>query len=274
MTAELGPSLVIGGGSGVGRGVALALAEAGAVGIVADRDIAAARQTAVEAGGVVRAAEVDVTDPRSLHSLAAQVETVELRTLVTTVGAIDSLPIRELDDERWQWAWEMNVLSAIHVVEVFRDQLARNAPSTLVLTGSGSGLHLGDRDPDLALYTTTKAALIGYASSVRKSLADDGVQLCLFVPHGVRGRLAETSALARSERFSEPSDPRGQPQTGRVLTDPLDAGRLLVRGIERGATLVSNSPAPFADALHDFAAYWQSETAKAVGPTGGPQSAL
>lgn len=275
MDGGLGTSLVIGGGSGVGRGVALALAETGSSVVVADRDAVAANDTAAAIGSTASAAEVDATDAGSLASLASELDGVRLRTVVSTVGVIDEMPIRDLDDRRWQWAWELNVLSAVHVVDAFRDLLAREVPSTMVLTGSGSGLQIGDRDPALALYTTTKHALMGYVSSVRPSLAADGVALCLFVPHAVEGHLAETSALARSSRFGEPADVRGNQPPGRLLADPLEVGRLLVQGIDDGAEMVCNRPQPFTEALHGFATRWQQETlaAKLADDRTGPKVA-
>lgn len=64
------PSLVIGGGSGVGRGIALAFAEVGAPVIVADRDLVAARETAVAAGAEAVAVEVDATSRSGSRAIA------------------------------------------------------------------------------------------------------------------------------------------------------------------------------------------------------------
>lgn len=112
-------ALVIGAGSGVGRGAAQALAKAGMRVIAADIDEETARQTC-EGLPQARAFRVDATDSGSLEQLAAAAlpEGV-LDLLVITVGVIDQLPIEEITEEQWQWAWNLNVMTSVRAVKVF-----------------------------------------------------------------------------------------------------------------------------------------------------------
>jgi NAD(P)-dependent dehydrogenase (short-subunit alcohol dehydrogenase family) len=62
-------ALVTGAGSGIGRAVALGLAETGAQVVAADLDLAAAEATAGEAPGSITAHRVDVADPGEVEAL-------------------------------------------------------------------------------------------------------------------------------------------------------------------------------------------------------------
>src|SRR3954454_8096814 len=86
-------AVVIGGGSGVGRGIALGLAAAGARVLVGDIDSTSAdavRDEISAAGGVAVASRVDSTDRGSLAALAALAEAAHGGTeiLASNVGVL------------------------------------------------------------------------------------------------------------------------------------------------------------------------------------------
>jgi NAD(P)-dependent dehydrogenase (short-subunit alcohol dehydrogenase family) len=112
MTASDGPlagkvAVVTGGGRGLGRSIALALAESGAAVVVAARASAPLQATAsqiVGAGGVALGLTADVTDEKQVEDLFSR--TVEqfggLDNLVDNAGVLHEAPISETTFDDWQ----------------------------------------------------------------------------------------------------------------------------------------------------------------------------
>lgn len=141
--------LVVGGGSGIGRAVALRLAKRGAHVIVADRDEKAANAVADEVGKIssaemVAAVYLDIT---SRESIAAA-----LRETVLRFGGLDGLintaaifpvpgPDGKIAPEVWSKTFEINItgnyLLADETRRIFTDQ---KLPSVIVLTSSANAV--------------------------------------------------------------------------------------------------------------------------------------
>ena len=101
--------LVTGGAQGIGRGLAVALASAGAHVVIADLDENAGPKTVadiVEAGGSARFTQLDVTDEESTRKAAAfAVDTFGgvdvLVNNAATYGATTRRPLTDLTVEQW-----------------------------------------------------------------------------------------------------------------------------------------------------------------------------
>ena len=257
-------ALVIGAGSGVGRGVAQALSHAGMQVTAADIDGDSVQKTCEGLPGA-RAFQVDATEQNSLQNLAsAAFPAGHLDLLVVTVGVIDQLPIAEISEAQWQWAWNLNVMTSVRAVQVFLPLLRRGKPSAIVLTGSGAGLPLLERDPDSALYIATKHAQMGYGSVLRDALAPEGIRVVMLLPSGVEGNLAVTSAKSRAVHMGmNPTEVRGQQPAGRKLISPVEMGKLLVRGLQADASYVNNRGADFHEAMTEWLEKWKKDTVEA-----------
>jgi NAD(P)-dependent dehydrogenase (short-subunit alcohol dehydrogenase family) len=206
-------AVVIGGGSGIGRGIALGLVARGVRVALADIDPATAEAVVAEltaAGGEAAAYQVDATDRTQLDRFAGEVQAAQGSTqiLVNTVGAIFDRPLAETEDADWGWIFEFNVLAMMRSVQAFLPQLREHSGAAhVVLTSSSAGLlSLG---PDMVgihngLYTTTKHALVGLADMLRSELAPEGIGVSVLCPGLVAGNLSVTSARNRPERFGGP----------------------------------------------------------------------
>jgi rhamnulose-1-phosphate aldolase/alcohol dehydrogenase len=141
--------LIVGGGSGIGRAVALLLARKGAHVVVADADAESAARVAAEAGSVwsSEAAMAVGTDLGSAASIAS----AAMQT-VLAFGGIDGLvntaaiyPVTggdgRLTDAQWSKTFLVNVtgnyLLAQHTEWIFKDQ---QLPAAIVLTGSANAV--------------------------------------------------------------------------------------------------------------------------------------
>jgi NAD(P)-dependent dehydrogenase (short-subunit alcohol dehydrogenase family) len=265
-------AVVIGGGSGVGRGIALGLAAEGMRVAVADLHAESARAVRDElaaSGASAIALEADATDRASLQALAertvADFDAVHL--LVSTVGAIVDRPLDAATEDDWGWLIDFNVMAVVRGVDVFLPFLrSHGGESHIVCTSSMAGLLA--LPPAVVggvyngLYTTTKHALIGYGAMLRDELAPEGIGVSVLCPGLVQGNLGATSARNRPARYGGALayDREGGMPAAAMPNE--EVGPIVVRGIRANRLYIFTHPETVAlvqarhDAmLEDFAFY-------------------
>jgi 3-hydroxybutyrate dehydrogenase len=184
MTAEdLGGrrALVTGGGSGIGRAVAVRLAAAGAAVVVVDRDAAAAERVAEEVGGT--AVALDLTDLAAVDALDVDVD-----VLVNNAGFQHVAPLHEFPPDVF------STLLRLMVEAPFR--LVRGALPSMYDRGWGrivnvSSVHGHRASPYKSAYVTAKHALEGLSKVVALEGAAHGVTSNCVAPAYVRTPLVE-----------------------------------------------------------------------------------
>jgi NAD(P)-dependent dehydrogenase (short-subunit alcohol dehydrogenase family) len=170
-------ALVTGGGRGIGRTLALALADAGADVAVADIDLATAESVAAEIGALGRrslAIHVDVTDkPSVLAMIQAVVDRLGgLDILVNNAGIFPIAAIPNLTEEQWD-----RVL-AVNLKGVFLCSQAALAP--LRARGGGRIINMASASAlvgavGFAHYAASKAGVIGFTKSLAREAAPMGI---------------------------------------------------------------------------------------------------
>lgn len=170
-------ALVTGGTRGVGRGIALALAEAGADVLTCYQQESEA-VTSLEAAlkqtdGDHRVVRADVSDPGSVEELIAEARTRygRLDLVVNNAGAISHIPYAELPLEEWRRIVDTN-LTGVHLVIQSALPLLREG-SSVVSIGS-KAVEAGI--PLRSHYTATKAALVGLNRSLAKEFGGKGIR--------------------------------------------------------------------------------------------------
>ena len=102
-------AIVTGGGQGLGREMALALAEAGADVAVVQRRVEVAEQTAEEIRKLGRdslAMKVDVSKAEDVKNMVAVVKDRfgEIDILINNAGIGQGIPALDMTEEDWDWA--------------------------------------------------------------------------------------------------------------------------------------------------------------------------
>jgi rhamnose utilization protein RhaD (predicted bifunctional aldolase and dehydrogenase)/NAD(P)-dependent dehydrogenase (short-subunit alcohol dehydrogenase family) len=156
--------VVVGGGSGIGREVAVLAAERGAHVVVADRDVAGAERVADElkktpGNETVVAAPIDIRNRESIGDAIRR--TVEqfggVDILINTAALFPSSPSGVVSDEQWALTLEVNVTANFLLVEeigkLLRDQ---GLAASIVLTSSANAV-VPKRGSEA--YDVSKAAL-------------------------------------------------------------------------------------------------------------------
>lgn len=251
-------AVVIGGGSGIGRGIALVLAAEGVRVLVGDLDKDNADETAeeiVRRGGTAAATLVDATDRGSLAEAAtvALEELGNVHILVNTVGVVTSAGVSTSDEKVWAWFIEFHLMATVRVVDAFLPLLeSHDEGGHIVLTSSLSGLKTlsahtdGTSTMNTGVYTVLKHAVTAYGEMLGQELAGDGIGVSVLCPGAVDTNIGTTSARHRPARFGGPlptRQPAGghrRPSPGAMLSE--DVGRVVVRGIEADRTFILTHP--------------------------------
>lgn len=171
-------ALVTGGVRGVGRGIVVELARAGADVITCYRHdgehVNVLQHELKEAGGDHHVIRADVTRPDELDGLFTEVQRRfgRLDIVVNNAGVISHVPLEELPLEEWHRVLDSNLTAAFQVIQ-------RSLP---LLGENGSIINIGSRGaaagiPLRAHYTAAKAALIGLTRSLAKELGPIGIRV-------------------------------------------------------------------------------------------------
>lgn len=187
-------AIVTGAGRGLGRVIALTLAEAGATVVVSGRDQDALAGTAAaisDAGGRALVVPADVTRADSMDALAAttreQLGGVDV--LVNNSGvAGPSAALWEIDAEDWDDTFSVNVRGVFLACRAVIPLMRTQGSGSIVTIGSFTGKRpLPGRTP----YAASKTALIGLTRTLAHEVGPDGIRVNLVSPGGIEGERIE-----------------------------------------------------------------------------------
>jgi len=249
-------AVITGGGSGIGRGIALTLAREAMVVAVADIRPDAAAAVAGEivgAGGTGFAVEVDVTSVDSLEAAEAEIESRAgpVNLLCANAGVLRIASLDQHTIEDWEYTLSVNVLGVVKTVKAFLPQLRQNAPDAhIVNTASLGGLVSVERFP-IGAYTASKYACVGFSEMLRGELAAEGIGVSVLCPGVVESNLAQTSGENRPAAYGEHRAPEmagspagAQPAAGRPpqAMAALAVGPIVVRAIRENRLHILTHP--------------------------------
>jgi NAD(P)-dependent dehydrogenase (short-subunit alcohol dehydrogenase family) len=245
-------AVIIGGGGGIGRGIALGVAARGARVVVADIDPDTAEAVAGElvAGGHdAIAAQVDATDPESLVALADAAEAAygSIDLLSNNVGVVHMGELLDAGESDWAWVIEFNLMTIVRACAAIVPRIrAHGRGGHVVNTASMAGLWASRPEEVsgalLGLYTTTKHAVVGYTETLRGELAAEGIGVSCLCPGTVDSNLMHTSMRHRPDRHGGAVDVAKSQGAIPYAMAQEDVGRYVVAGIEADRTLILTHP--------------------------------
>ncbi|MBE9584647.1 SDR family oxidoreductase [Mucilaginibacter sp. JRF] len=230
-------ALVTGAGRGIGQGIAVSLAKAGASVALADVSIeflAETKSLVEQAGAKVITYQVDVTDYSKVQGVVQKV-TADFGTLdiaVNNAGVIGIHKTVEMEPEEWDRIMDVNAKGVFLCCKAELEVMLPKKHGRIINVASiagKSGMQL------LAAYSASKFAVVGFTNSLAKEVAKEGITVNALCPGIVgtgmwRGDTGLSKAYARDGETEEQSWERNQqdllPQ-GEAQT-PEDMGQLAV----------------------------------------------
>ena len=197
-------AVVLGGTSGIGRSLALGLADAGATVIASGRRLEQVNEAAAEIesrGQKTLRMTSDVRSRKSLEDLrdavAQAFEKVDI--LVNAAGITRKSPTADLTEEVWSEIMDTNLTGALRGCQVFgKHMLSRKSGRIINIASLGSFLGMFE----VAAYSASKSGLASLTKSLAVEWARHGVLVNAIVP-GVFLTALNANLLTGSERGRE-----------------------------------------------------------------------
>jgi short-subunit dehydrogenase len=215
-------ALVTGASRGIGRAVAQALAQRGAVVGLAARSTSDLQALAAELPGAHHVLTCDVAHATSIAGAVEQFTAGAggLDLLVANAGIAHYEPVAEQSLGKIEAMTAVNWLGTVHTVQAALPVLLEQGNGHIVVMSSGAGLR---GFPGAAAYGATKAAQRVFAEALRHELAGTGVSLTTVYPGEIR------TSLHDHERARMPAWYRGGPNAA----SPETLAERVLKAVER-----------------------------------------
>jgi NADP-dependent 3-hydroxy acid dehydrogenase YdfG len=177
-------AIVTGGGTGIGRAFAEALAAAGTKVVIASRRRDVLRCAADEINSasnreLVFPYEFDIRDRAQAEKLASDVfgrwQSIDI--LINNSGLAVPETVEEITDDGWQTVMETNLQGVMQLVRGVLPFMQRNDFGDIVNVSSQAGKH---GYADVPSYCASKFGLLGYAEALRDHVRKTGANIRVF----------------------------------------------------------------------------------------------
>lgn len=198
-------ALVTGGSKGIGKAIAIALAEEGANVVICAREAVALNEAAMyieKIGGSVLAVQADLTkqaDVDNLVSLAIKrYKTIDI--LVNNAGVVNRFDdFHSLEIEDWQKLFEVNLFGSVRVTKAVIPYMKKAKYGRIINISSESA-----EQPDAFIphYNASKAALNNFTKSLSKAYAADGILVNTVSPAFIMTPMLENLLKGNAEKLN------------------------------------------------------------------------
>lgn len=215
-------AVVTGGGTGIGRGTALVLAEHGADIVLAGRRAEPLESTAAEIEALGRRALALPTDVTSSDQCQRLVDTAvsefgRLDILVNNAGGSQTKPIMKWTEEEWHATVDLNLGSVWFLSRLAAQPMIKQGKGAIVNISSGASLLAM---PQAAPYGAVKAAVNNLTGAMAAAWTRKGVRVNAIAVGAVR------AASLTDEATRQGIDPESIGQTNAMgrLGEPEEIG--------------------------------------------------
>lgn len=190
-------AIVTGGGSGIGKELALALAGEGANVVITDiveeriDEVKGLLETkGVKAGGY----KVDHASLEESKAFAEQFtrEWGAVDVLCCNAGVGHAARIEDTTLEEWQWVLGVNLWGVIYMIHLLVPGMIERRQGSVLITASGAGIM---PMPGMAPYNVTKAAMVSLAETLRMELVSHNIGVTALCPGVINTNIVRDGAI-------------------------------------------------------------------------------
>ncbi len=217
MDSRVDTTVITGGGQGIGRAIAIRMAEEGNV-LVVGLDRGKLESVVRDLHSLGRNADFVRGDVADEDTAARTLRTLEVnkwivKNLVCNAGIGKSGAVESYDSKTWRRVFDVNVHGAFYFVKKFLPGMLERKVGNIILMSSTAGLR-GFKY--VAAYTASKHALVGFAKSLAQEYGKKGIVTVPLCPGYVdtemttrtirglmeRNKISEQEAKAKIEKIN------------------------------------------------------------------------
>lgn len=198
-------ALITGAGSGIGRGLALELANLGATIWVTDYDPAGLEETAEQvrqADAEVWQSQLDVTAKDQIEQLADELASRPVDLLINNAGLQHVAPLEAFPQPTWERLIDVMLNGVTRVTRAILPGMRQRGFGRIINIGS---IHSLVASPYKSAYVAAKHGLLGFSKVIALETADTDITINTICPSYVRTPLVDKqiAAQAASHGISE-----------------------------------------------------------------------
>lgn len=214
--SHMGPILVTGASSGIGRKIVELLASKGHLVYACARkedDIIALAQI-----DNVRSIKLDVTDNNQIKKVVEFVENQGkgLYGLVNNAGISDMASLVEIDEEDFHFVLNVNLYGVFRVTKALHEFLI-TSQGRIVNIGSIAGIA---PDPFNGSYCTSKHALEGYSDNLADEMKKFNVNVSIIEPGNFKSQISKNSGMRVIPKIAQRKASKFYPEIKKIISSP------------------------------------------------------
>ena len=235
-------AVVTGAGSGLGRALALDLAQRGASLIISDINPSSAEETAELVRQRQARAEAVVCDVTDRDAVFGLIEETEKRLggidlIANNAGVAVGGPFDEISIEDWRWTVDINLWGVIYGCQAAIPKMRAQGHGYILNVASAAGLLT---PPSMSPYNVTKAAVVSLSETLFAEYRTRGINVAVLCPTffrtnligGIRGATTKKED-AQVTRWMERSKVQA-PGVAKSAIDSVRDGKLYVQPMRDG----------------------------------------
>lgn len=239
---------ITGAGSGIGRALAILLAQKGcnlALADVNESGLTETRQLLSAYPVKVTQTRLDVSDEQAVYQWADDVEAEhgKVNIIINNAGVALSGTVAGLSLDEYRWITDINFWGVVYGTKAFLPKLEKSGEGQVVNVSSIFGLA---SQPLMSGYNATKFAVRGFTESLRQDLelTNSCVSSTCVHPGGIKTNIAKAARMSDScETATGVSNDAATADFEKLfINTPEKAARTIVNGIEKNKRRVLIGP--------------------------------
>ncbi len=228
-------AIVTGGGSGIGKELALALAGDGANVVITD----IVQERIDEVKGLIEGKGVKAggykLDHASLEESKAFAEQFakewgDLHVLCCNAGVGHGARLEETTLEEWEWVLGVNLWGVVYMIQLLVPGMIERQEGSVLITASGAGLA---PMAGMAPYNLTKAAMVSLAETLHMELVNHNIGVTALCPGVINTNIVRDGRIHASDGEENPVHSRLVDLYATKGTDPAVVARDALKALKR-----------------------------------------